>query len=163
MKKIEIIGENYFGRYDKERIACRGIVIKENKILLTYESKLDIYMIPGGGLENDESENDCCIREIQEETGYIIEPEECFLQIDEYYEDCRYISEYFCAKITDHSQKKLTQQEIMNGLEEKWLSLDKAIDIFSKYQLYKETDEMKRGLYLREYYAFCEYMKMISE
>lgn len=29
-------------------------------------------MIPGGGLEDDESENECCIREVAEETGMLI-------------------------------------------------------------------------------------------
>ncbi len=163
MKKLDIIGENYYGTYLNHRIACRGIIVEDDKILLTYETIPDLYMIPGGGLEADENEKDCCIREIKEETGYIIEPEDSFLQIDEYYEDFRYINRYFCARITDSCQRDLTEQEQINGLEKRWLPLKEAIDIFSKHNDYKDIDEMKRGLYLREYTALCEYMKMVFD
>ena len=56
MKKIDIIGDNYFGKWDKERTACRGIVINKNDILLSYETLTDNWMIPGGGIENDEAD-----------------------------------------------------------------------------------------------------------
>ena len=49
--RIEIYGENYFGYFNKARTCCRGIIINEGKILLSYETKTDQYMIPGGGLE----------------------------------------------------------------------------------------------------------------
>lgn len=39
MKTIEIVGENYFGYWDKTRTACRGIVIDGERILLSYETK----------------------------------------------------------------------------------------------------------------------------
>lgn len=44
-------------------------------------------MIPGGGLEKDETDRDCCIREIAEETGVVVETSDCLLEIDEYYEN----------------------------------------------------------------------------
>lgn len=37
MKTIEIYGENYIEQYTKLREACRGIVIRNGKILLIYE------------------------------------------------------------------------------------------------------------------------------
>lgn len=77
MKTIDIVGENYFGEWKRTRTACRGIILRENKILLSYETLTNQWMIPGGGLENGEWENDCCIREVTEETGMIINPSEC--------------------------------------------------------------------------------------
>ena len=56
MKTIEIVGENYFGYWDKTRTACRGIVIDGERILLSYETKTNQWMIPGGGLERNESD-----------------------------------------------------------------------------------------------------------
>lgn len=42
-------------------------------------------MIPGGGLERNESDEECCIREIAEETGVQVETSDCLLEIAEYY------------------------------------------------------------------------------
>ena len=30
MKVIDIVGDNYFGKWDKSRTACRGIIIDGN-------------------------------------------------------------------------------------------------------------------------------------
>ena len=56
MKVIDIVGENYFGKWDKTRTACRGIIIHDTKVLLSYETRNDQWMLPGGGLEDNESE-----------------------------------------------------------------------------------------------------------
>ena len=32
MKVIDIVGENYFGKWDKTRTACRGIIIHDTKV-----------------------------------------------------------------------------------------------------------------------------------
>ena len=50
MKTLETIGENYFGHWDICRTACRGIIVQDGKILLSYETVTGQYMIPGGGL-----------------------------------------------------------------------------------------------------------------
>ena len=38
MKIIDIVGDNYLGKWDKTRTACRGIVIENSEILLSYET-----------------------------------------------------------------------------------------------------------------------------
>ena len=38
MKTIDIVGKNYFGHWKKERTACRAIIIRDGKILVTYET-----------------------------------------------------------------------------------------------------------------------------
>ena len=40
-------------------------------------------MILGGGLENNESNEECCVRKIAEKTGMIVDVSECMLEIDE--------------------------------------------------------------------------------
>ena len=69
--------------WDKTRTACRGIVIDGERILLSYETQTNQYMIPGGGLENNESNEECCVRKIAEETGMIVDVSERMLEIDE--------------------------------------------------------------------------------
>ena len=156
VKRIEIFGDNYFGHWGRERIACRGIVIQDDRILLSYETKTDTWMLPGGGLENGEDASDCCVREVSEETGFVIEPLSCALQIDEYYENCRYATKYFLASIKDRCETRLTDREKEAGMEPRWLSIDEAIDIFSTHTSFADNDEMKRGLYQREYTALRE-------
>ena len=66
MKTIDIYGENRFERYSKMREACRGILIKDGKILMSYEVNTDQWFIPGGGVEYNESLSECCMRELAE-------------------------------------------------------------------------------------------------
>lgn len=156
MKIIDIVGDNYLGKWNKTRTACRGIVIENSEILLSYESVTGQWMIPGGGLEENESEADCCIREVAEETGILVNASECLLEIDEYYENWKLINKYFICKSKGTANTKLTERERNVGMEARWLSVDNAKNIFSKHASYTETDEMRRGLYLREYTALCE-------
>lgn len=156
MKVIDIVGDNYFGNWDKTRTACRGIIIEGEKILLSYETVTDQYMIPGGGLENNETDSECCIREIAEETGKIVEVSDCVLEIDEYYEDWKWVSKYFICKVVGATEIKQTQSEQEVGMISKWLQVDEIKDIFSKYDTYSESDKMRKGMYLREYTALNE-------
>ena len=51
METITIFGENRFDAHSRVRVACRGIVVRDGMILLTYEVNSDQWFIPGGGLE----------------------------------------------------------------------------------------------------------------
>lgn len=153
MKTIEILGENRFVEQTKTRVACRGVVISEGKILLTYEVNTDQYFIPGGGLEGGESLGECCVRELAEETGYVVRPLQQYLTIHEYYEEWFFVSHYFICEVQGETVRKLTEREAEAGLVPKWIPLEEAIEIFSKHQEYAAEDEMKRGAYLREYEA----------
>ncbi len=156
MKTIEILGENRFSEHSKNRVACRGIVLSEGKILLTYEVHTDQYFIPGGGLEDDESLEECCVRELAEETGYMVKPLRQYLTIHEYYEEWFFVSHYFICEMQGETVRKLTEREAEAGLEPRWIPLEEAVTIFSKHQEYAAEDEMKRGAYLREYTALTQ-------
>lgn len=152
MQTIEILGDNRFAEYTKVREACRGIVVRDGKILLTCEVKTDQWFIPGGGVEGGESFLQCCIRELAEETGYVVETLEHFATIHEYYEEWKFTSHYFACRIVGESDRVLTPREAEVGLEPRWLSLEDAMAIFAAHQSHAQ-DEMKRGAYLREYEA----------
>ncbi|MBP5605056.1 MAG: NUDIX domain-containing protein [Ruminiclostridium sp.] len=156
MKTIDIIGENYWGKWTGSHTSCRAVIIRDNKLLLSYETKTDQWMLPGGGLEDGESERECVIRELTEETGCFIRPSECILEIDEYYEDQKFINRYFTGEITGTGCQQLTEREKEVGMEPRWLPLKEIILIFSKHSDYTATDEMRRGMYLREYTALTE-------
>ena len=154
--KVEIVGDNYYGKWDKTRTACRGIVIRDHRLLLSYETVTGQWMLPGGGLEEGEDERECCIREVAEETGFLISPSECVLEIDEYYEDFKWVSRYFFGEVTGETTVHLTEGEKEVGMEPRWLPPDEIIHIFSEHASYADHDEMRRGMYLREYTALSK-------
>ena len=156
MKIIDIYGENYTGQWNQARTACRAIVIRDGKILLSYETKTGQYMIPGGGLEPGEDEKECAVRELSEETGFVIEPSDCLLEIDEYYETFKWVSRYFTGTVIGMADLDLTDREKEVGMEPRWVDTDIALEIFSKHSEYADTDEMRRGMYYREYTALKE-------
>lgn len=156
MKTIKIVGKNYCGQYTKERVACRGIVLKDNNMLLSYETLTDQWMIPGGGIDEGETYEECCIREIAEETGVLVNPLKCYLEIFEYYENYKYIDKYFICEAVGTTERKLTKREKEVGMEPRWIPFSEIKNIFSKHNDYASTNEMKRGMYFREYNALCE-------
>ncbi len=153
MKTIEIVGKNYFGHWTHERTACRGVIIEDGRVLLSYAVRDDLWMIPGGGLEAGEDEGSCCVRELAEETGRVVLPSACALELQEYYEDCKYVSRYFFGTVVGRCQSKLTEAEQRMGLEPRWLPVGEALRIFSRHDDYAATDEERRGIYQREYTA----------
>ena len=160
MKKIEILGANRFETFSKTRSGSRAIIINNGEILLSHETKSGWWLIPGGGFEENESPEECCVREVEEETGYIVLPVRKFLILYEYYEEYCYISHYFICKVTSHGQINLTEAEREHGLEPQWIPLHEAMDMYSHHQDYADISEEKRGSYLREYTALQEYIKL---
>jgi len=163
MEIIDIYGENYSSPYTKMREACRGIVIKDGRILLTYEVNTDQWFIPGGGLEDCESTQECCVRELAEETGCVVKVNKQYLTINEHYDEWLFVSHYYICDYVGDTERTLTEREIEEGLEPRWISLEEAIEIFSKYRDYA-TDEnkMKSGAYYREYKALLSYMELFT-
>ena len=98
------------------------------------------------------------MRELAEETGCVVNVKESFLTINEYYEEWYFVSHYFICDSVGETERMLTEREIKVGLEPRWISLNEAINIFSKHQDYADEDEMKRGAYLREYKALLSYL-----
>ena len=86
----------------------------------------------------------------------IVDISECMLEIDEYYENWKWVNKYFICKVTGTTEIKLTQREQEVGMIPKWLPVDEIKEIFSKHGTYAEIDEMRRGMYLREYTALTE-------
>lgn len=144
------------GNWTKTRIACRAVLIKDGKILMTYEKNTEQWMIPGGGLEDGESEEECVVREIAEETGYRMKPSSCMLEINEYYEDWKWVNRYFIGEIIGDVQRNPTEQEKEVGMEPRWISVEEIMKILSEYPVYEKTNPMRCGMYYREYTALSE-------
>ena len=57
----------------------QGLIIQDHKILLIRHSQhstdISYWVIPGGGLDGSESEEECVIREMKEETNLVVKVE----------------------------------------------------------------------------------------
>ena len=59
-----------------KRTSCRAIVFIDGKIVLMYREKngLKYYSLPGGGIDEGETEEACVVREVREEFGIEVSP-----------------------------------------------------------------------------------------
>ncbi len=113
------------------RTACRGIIKKNNKYLVVRLTKYDITTFPGGGLENNETEEECCIREVLEETGIICKIKNRVISVTEYFTDSIWTNVYFnCEFVKDTKKQHLVQEEIDLGLVVEWKTKEELLDIF---------------------------------
>ena len=159
MKELNILGANRFEAYSKTRAGSRAVILRGKDILLSHETNTDVWMIPGGGQEKEETPEACCIREVEEETGCIVRPVRHFLTLNEYYEEYRYITDYFSCELAGQGKLHLTEAEMRRGLTPVWLPLREASALFSRHQDYADISEEKRGIYLREFTALREYLE----
>ena len=160
MKTVDILGANRFETYTKTREGSRAIIVQDGKILLTHELNSGWWLIPGGGLEEGETPEICVIREVEEETGFLVRPQRHFLVMHEYYEEYRYTGYFFVCEVTGKGQMKLTDAEKRRGVQPEWIPLREAVELFSKHESYADVSEEKRGSYQREYTALKEYMEL---
>ena len=161
LEEIKIFGDSYSPDPKQYRAASRGIRVRENRILLTYETNTDQWFIPGGGLEENETPEACCIREMGEETGRGMRILRPFAAVEEHYGDWLFLHRYYLCEDAGPVPQKLTQEEKTNGLEPRWLLVSEAVGLFSGYRDIK-NDLLKYGTYLREYTVLSRYIRQTN-
>ena len=156
---INQISKEFSGAVNKKRVSCRALIIKDNEILLSHEVNKNVYMSPGGGVEENESFEECCARELQEETGYIVKPLKHIFTINEYIFDELFVSHYFTCEIIGLGEQSLTPTEIDHGITPKWVKLSDALEIFGEYKA--KTPDIE-SLYFREFTVLNKYKEMVG-
>ena len=155
---LQLKNDDFLGYVNHVRHACRGILVKDGKVLLSYEANNGKYIIPGGGVEEGETYAECCEREMLEETGMKVRAVKCYLDIEEMFCDWDHINHYFVCEFVENTGKKhLTEAEERAGCCCAWKELSEALDIFGRYEDYHKSDIAVYGLYRREYTALKEY------
>ena len=112
-----------------------GLIVKDEKILLTDEFRLGMYMtkFPGGGLEFGEGLTDGLKREFREELNLEIEVGELFyvndfLQTSKFDESYQLISFYYfinCIEIESIKTRETSEALTFDGEEFRWFPLHK--------------------------------------
>ncbi|MDE7079697.1 MAG: NUDIX domain-containing protein [Clostridia bacterium] len=159
MKIIEIFDGNYSKdkAYDFTRYAVRAVIINNGKLFVEYASTPKMVMLPGGGVENGESNDECVIRECKEECGLVVEPIKELFAIREYYHDVVFFSTYTLCRIVGECEKSYTDNEISLNLVCKWQDCEEIIrQIKALMKEYEDGDEELYGCHYREYLALNE-------
>ena len=158
MKTVDIFGTNRLPEVNKSRTACRGFIVQDGKILICHEIVDKQYFSPGGGIEKDETLEECCIREVCEETGVLVTVKDRVITVNEYYENWKYVTHYFICEAVGEAAIHLTKEEASRGLVPEWADIEFIRDLWSRHDEFER--EETRGSYLREYTALCEYFEV---
>lgn len=114
------------------RKAARGIVLdEEGNIAVFYKKNKNMYKLPGGGLENEESYENAFVREVKEEVGCEVKITDCLGYIEEYKTKSNYMqtSFVFIGKIIKKLDNLfLTDMEKDEGGERLWLRPEEALE-----------------------------------
>lgn len=116
----------------KERPTGKVVLFNEKGEIALIGNKVnDFFLLPGGGIEVDESILDGVRRECREETGYEIEIKDALGVTEDFRSrNSRHcISFGYSAKVISYGTPTLTVGEADIGAYVKWLPLPKAIEL----------------------------------
>lgn len=117
------------------RKAVRAVIVKNNEILMVKSNRGD-YKFPGGGVRSGENNEDTLIREVREETGYIISKVKERIgmvterYIDEFEENSIFemVSYYYLCEVSDNQVlQELDDYEVELDFRPCWINIDTAI------------------------------------
>lgn len=153
------------------RYGARGIILDcNNKIAILNKKNKNEYKLIGGGIENEETPEDAFIREALEESGCIVEIDECIGTIEEIksHDNFKQISYVFISHVKENTEiTHYTTKEIDEGSKVIWMNLEDAIQfikdcenklIASKYESVYHTKFIVR----RDYEILMYYKNILS-
>ena len=150
---------------EKYRLAARGIITKDDKVLMIYCKYFNDYTFPGGGVENGEDEILALHRECEEEAGVVVKNVRDFYKTFEKREiDDETVllheSHYYLCDVKSFCQQKLESYEVELGYEPVWISIDEAIknDEIKKASL---SDTDYKGVLERELLILYKLKEMV--
>lgn len=135
------------------RYTVRAIILKDQKLLMTYSKKFDDYMTPGGGVEENEDFVEALKRELEEEVGVISDEIKPIGYIEELRSGQRdgilyQKSHYFEVTILRMVETKQEDYEIRFGMTPVWVKID---DVIEKNEYQIRTRLKKDGLEIHPY------------
>lgn len=119
------------------RHAARGIVLREDRILLLFTERYNDFSLPGGGIDQDEDIHVALKRELEEETGARdVRVRSHYGFIEEYrphwkpeYDLMHMTSHFFvCDVASELAEARMETYEVANGMKPVWISVDEAMD-----------------------------------
>jgi leucyl-tRNA synthetase len=122
----------------EERKSARAICVRDGKMLLTFNTIMKEYILPGGGIENFETPTEAVLRELAEETGYVnTRVVRSLGAVEHNYfhnylkKNCRSIVHSFFVELLDEETVNRTPKEI-EKTEFMWLPIEEAKEKLKK-------------------------------
>ncbi|MDT8336806.1 MAG: NUDIX domain-containing protein [Candidatus Izemoplasmatales bacterium] len=135
---IEIYSDNLNKKDISKNLhrSARAIIVVDNQVLLLHTKTLDYFMLPGGGIKENETPELSVIREIKEETGYFGEIIKKTVIIKEFFPEATWETHYFLVKIDKNkfTSVKFTEEEKMQDLHQKWFKVDEALILLDNHE-----------------------------
>lgn len=145
----------------ERRSATRAILFDENGLIpILFVSKFNYHKLPGGGIEEGEDKMSALAREIFEETGCEAKMEGEIGKITEYRSEFNLFQTSYCyvGKVIKKGKPDFTEDEMGEGFELVWLSLDEAIEEIKN----DKTSNYQGGFIQQRDLAFLEEIKRIQ-
>ncbi|MDQ1912232.1 NUDIX domain-containing protein [Paenibacillus sp. GD4] len=118
------------------RYGARGVLVDRSfRVAMMYLSKLDLYKLPGGGIEEGEEQGAAFVREIREETGYEAEIVHELGYIEEHKGRNDFLHYSYCFVAKSHEgreQVQLSDNEIKLGMTPVWMPLEEALALMNE-------------------------------
>ena len=96
---------------NKKRERARAIIIRDGKMVSMYREKGDriFYTFPGGGIEGNETEEECVVREAFEEFGLTVQPiKKLYYYENEISIEHFYLCEWLSGEVGDGASYRLS-------------------------------------------------------
>jgi 8-oxo-dGTP pyrophosphatase MutT (NUDIX family) len=139
------------------RKGVRAILKHEDSYVLIHNQAIDLYTLPGGGVEPGESFEEALKREVLEETGYHIDKIEKTLTLKEYFYDSLWEHHfYYCETIGEKETPSLTKEEKAFGLTTTLKTYDEVLMLFESHE---SPHEFYQNIYQREFLGFIHSTK----
>jgi len=112
-----------------------AIIIKDNKILLMRRIKdgQEYFVFPGGGIKENESEEDAIIREVKEELSLDAKIDKLLFQIENRGQEELYFLIKEFSGIPELSGPEKERMNENNQYYPEWIDLDKASNLVNFY------------------------------
>lgn len=148
----------------RPRLTARAVVRRDDGLYaVMHTGKYDMYMLPGGGIDEGESIEDALRREIAEETGC-----RCrqiiplgYVSENRAHADYTQISYYFAVAADGPAgENHLTEAELSNGTTLQWHTLDETLRLIGapEHQVFQ-----RKFLQARDMAALKQYVQRSGE
>ncbi len=164
MQTIELFADGLLKkdvRHLPKRVSCRAVVVKDGLVLCIFLKQPDIYNLPGGGLEENETPKDCVLRELKEETGYVGIEATPSVTVVEYFHDSAWESRFFLVQLGEAAPlaPQLTKEEAAAGVEVLWLGVYELMD---RLENYPSRNPHGSNIHTREFLGLVNSLSEIS-
>lgn len=141
MKKLNTLGETINSGF-RERNRAAGIVLNDKKeIILMNLTNMYFHMLPGGGVDLKENIEEALYRELKEETGANVQIiSDLGIVVENLQErKMKQITYFYLTKVVGEiGEPNFMPDEIEQGYQVEWYSIDEAIKILEEENEYEE-------------------------